>query len=141
MRAAWTNSCIQGTCVHANDFYSDQVDLAGPGSKMSQTSMQRAARSQSSMNFRDLAAQKLSSRASNHSFAEGGPLPAIEPNVALAQNGVGPCHYQGGNGRGPERKRFLRPREETYMQRMRTSTVLQTCFMPALKILQVKKRF
>ena len=87
MRAAWTNSCIQGTCVHAKDFYSDQVDLARPGSKMSQTSMQRAARSQSSMNFRDLATQKLSSRASNHSFAEGGPCQQSNQTMLNAKRG------------------------------------------------------
>ena len=58
-----------------------------PGSKMSQTSMQRAARSQSSMDFRDLATQKLSSRASNHSFAEGSPCQQSNQTLLNAKRG------------------------------------------------------
>ena len=49
--------------------------------------MQRAARSQSSMNFRDLATQKLSSRASNHSFAEGGPCQQSNQTMLNAKRG------------------------------------------------------
>jgi hypothetical protein len=49
-----------------------------------------------------------------------GALASNRTKRCLTQNGVGPCHYQGGNGRGPERSHlwrgcFLRPREETYM--------------------------